>query len=175
MKDKPVDIIRIRYIDAQNGTPIYKREMYLVISGQRRGEVSTLQAQQYYLSRSDIESYFRAGKRNLLLDKFQTSEVQHLDNYLVILQLASWLSYLVASQVESCINPWERYLPNKSPQQGERLTMSQSIRAAAGYFATLDLRMFKPPKSIGGHGRKKGAKQPRRKRHKLVRKRAVKG
>lgn len=175
MKDKPLDILRIQYTDEQSGNPIYKNEMYLVISGKRRCEVTTKEAQEYYVSRSDIEAFFRTSKRNLLLDKFQPGKIQHLDNHLLIVQLASWMTYLTASQAEQCLNPWERYLPDKNTKESERLTMSRSIRAAAGYYATLDLRWLKPPKSTGGTGRKKGARQTPRKRHARVRKRPVKG
>ena len=175
MKDKPLDILRVQYIDEQSKNPIYKYEMYLVISGKRRREVTAKEAQQYYVSRSDIEAFFRTSKRHLLLDKFQAGKVQHLDNYLLIVQLSSWLSYLTASDAVLCLNPWERYLPDKNTEQADRLTMSRSIRAAAGYYATLNLKWIKPPKSTGGTGRKKGARQTPRKRHSRVRKRPVKG
>ena len=170
MKSKPVDIVRISYEDIATKQQIYKREMYLVISGKRRGEVTTRQAQEYYLSRSDVEAYYRTAKRRLLLDKYQTSNLRHFDNYLLVVQLASCLSYLSAEGAELNIKPWERYLPENNKPPEKRLTMSQAIRAAAKGYATLDLRVFAPPKCTGGSGRKKGAKQPARKRYGRVKK-----
>lgn len=171
MKDKPVDIVRVLYEDALTGIPIYKREMYLVLSGKRRGEVTTRQAQEYYLSRSDIEAYYRTAKRRFLLDKYQTSNLRHFDNYLLVVQLATCLSYLSAKEATMNINPWERYLPQSKKPPEKRLTMSQAIRAATRGYATLDLRAFAPPKCIGGSGRKKGAKQAARERYGRVKKR----
>lgn len=171
MKDKPVDIVRVVYEDTITGESIYKREMYLVISGHRRGEVTTRQAQEYYLSRSDIEAYYRTAKRRFLLDKYQAINLRHFDNYLLVVQLASCMSYLSAEGGTLNVKPWERYLPQNNKPPAGRLTMSQAIRAAARGYATLDLRPFAPPKSIGGSGRKKGAKQAARKRYGRVRKR----
>jgi hypothetical protein len=175
MKDKPVDIIRIQYLDPENQQGIYRHEMYLIISGERRGEVSSKEVQQSYVSRSDLEAFFRVGKQRMLLNNFQTCNLLHLDNYLLLVQLASWMSYPTAEEATRCINPWERYAQKEECVPPQRLSMAQSIRAAAAYYATLDLRHLSPPQRTGGTGRAKGTKVSRRKRHRRVRKRPVKG
>ena len=189
MKQQPVDIACIRLRDAQSGQAVFKNDLYLVISGQRRAEVATSQLRTYYLHRSDIEAYFRLAKQRLLLESFQTSQLQHLDNWLVVVQLATHLWWQASDQVQAQPNAWERYNPKYKqalarqqpplderpgpslpPGQELRLSMAMTCKAMAALLATLDLSLFRPSKSKGGHGRPPGFRLKPKKRHPLRRK-----
>ena len=50
---------------------------WLIVIGERRGELSPLQAYQSYRQRFDLEHTFRFGKQNLLLTAFATPDVEH--------------------------------------------------------------------------------------------------
>lgn len=174
MSDHPVDIVRIQQLDALTGKPVFKKEMYLVISGQRRAEITGIQARKDYSYRKDIETYFRSAKQRMLLQEFQTSRVDHLDAYLNVVQLAGWFTYTLADQTEIAQRSWERYAEPPSELPPTRLTFAQAIRAANDYLLTLDLKPFAPQKQKGGTGRAKGQKQVPRRRHKVVKKRQKK-
>jgi len=59
MKDKPLDVLHIRVLDAQTQASLYKHDMFVLISGKRKNEVSTEEGYQDYRHRYDIEPYFR--------------------------------------------------------------------------------------------------------------------
>jgi hypothetical protein len=170
MGDHPVDIVRVQHLDAQTGDAVFGKEMYLVLSGQRRGEISARQARQDYLYRKDTESYFRTAKRRMLLDKFQTCCLEHLDAFLPVVQLAGWMTYATAGQAELKRHPWERYLPEKNTTAGAKPSFAYAIRAAGSYLGSLDLKPYAPQNQKGGKGRLKGYHPPPRKRHPVVRK-----
>lgn len=187
MKDKPVDIVCIMLRDAQTQQGIFAKDMYLCISGKQRAEIKTPKVRAYYLRRNDIEAYFRLAKKRLLLEAFQTSRRRHLDNWLLVVQLASCLWWQASDEVIAQPNPWERYDPKYKqaaryrpqraqpgpgiqPQAPERLSMAMTARAMASILATLDLRAFHPPKSKGGTGRAKGYRLEPKKRYPMRRK-----
>ncbi|MEI6063185.1 MAG: hypothetical protein WCQ26_01210 [Pseudanabaena sp. ELA748] len=51
--------------------------MWLIVIGERRGELSPLEAHHAYRQRFDLEHTFRFGKQNLLLTAFVTPDVEH--------------------------------------------------------------------------------------------------
>ncbi len=86
MKDKPLDVLHIRVLDAQSQQPLYKNDMFVLISGKRKNEVSTQEGYEDYRHRYDIEPYFRFAKQRLMFDKLQSPDVQHIDNWLLLQQ-----------------------------------------------------------------------------------------
>jgi hypothetical protein len=66
MHEHPFTLVCItRYDEA--GHPAFKRPMWLLVIGQRRGELSLEQIYRAYLTRFDIEHFFRFGKQKLRL------------------------------------------------------------------------------------------------------------
>ena len=175
MKDKPLDIIAIEARDAQSKKLIFGREMYIAISGQQKGKISTQNAYRFYRHRYGIEHYIRFGKQHLLLHKYQTPDVKHLDNWLLIQQSVPWLLYAASDETTKQPRKWEKYLPeNQMKTTAQRLTISQTRKALQSLFLTLDLSPFKPQKSKNGKGRLKGTTFEPRKRYKRVKKTAYK-
>lgn len=171
MKDKPFDLLAIEVSDAQTGKVIFGREMYIAICGQHKHQLSTDQAFGQYRHRYDIEPYLRFAKQRLLLQQYQTPNLQHLDNWLLIVQMASWLLYAASDETHLRLRKWEKYLPeNKSAAQAKRLSITQTRKSLQDLFLTFELTPFKPLKCKKGKGRAKGTTFEPRKRYKWVKK-----
>jgi hypothetical protein len=76
MHQHPFTLVKIRWYN-QQGEALFQKPLWLIVMGERRTEVSVLDIYQAYLQRYDLEHFFRFGKQNLLLDKFQTPDEQH--------------------------------------------------------------------------------------------------
>jgi hypothetical protein len=171
MKDKPLDIIAIRVTDSITGKALFDQEMYIGICGQRKELVSTQEAYQFYRRRYDIEPYLRFSKQGLLLQQYQTPEIEHLENWLLILQLSTWLLYSASDEADFRPHKWEQYLPkNKTASDAPRLSMAQTRKAVERLFLTFDPTPFIPVKSKKGKGRQKGQTFTPRKRYRVVKK-----
>ncbi len=104
-------LVKIRWFDPY-GKALFAKPLSLIVMGDRRAGLSLLDIYQSYLQRYDLEHFFRFGKQKLLLDKFQTPDNKHEENWwrlvaLVYLQL--WAAKDLVSQLP---RPWERYLPS---------------------------------------------------------------
>lgn len=171
MKDKLIDIIAVEVRDNNSGKLLFGREMYLGLCGQRKEEVSMPQAQGCYRRRFGIEHYIRFAKQRLLMQRYQTPDIEHLDNWLLIQQITPWLLYAASDETTRCFRKWEQYLPeNKIKHTTQRLSITQTRRALQNLFLTLDLTPFKPLKSVKGKGRATGTTFEPRKRYKRVKK-----
>jgi hypothetical protein len=95
----------------ESGSARFKRPIWLAVFGKNRAEVSLQEVYEAYRQRYDIEHFFRFGKQRLLLDKYQTPDVEHEENWVQIAQLAYVQLYLAASLARCLPRPWERYLP----------------------------------------------------------------
>jgi hypothetical protein len=175
MKDKPFDLLAVQVCDAQTGERIFHREMFIAVCGERKTEISTSLGYKFYRHRYDIEPYLRFAKQRLMLEDFQTPDVEHFDNWLLIIQLASWLLYAASDEVHFRPRKWEQYLPkNKGAQNAPRLSITQTRKAAEALFLTFDPDPFKPKKYKKGNGRQKGMTFTPRKLYKVVKKTTIK-
>ena len=167
MKDKPLDIVRVLVQDAQSGKKVFDRPLFVAVSGKRKQEIPTPLIQTQYRERSDVESVYRFAKHNMLLDKLQTPDVKHLDNWLKVWFLAVWLLFTARQQTPLNVKVWEKYLPInkiKAEQVNPVLTMPQVRKGIKTLLSTFDKTPFLPRKYKKGTGRKKGELQPKRKR-----------
>lgn len=172
MKDKFFNIVETEIIDAQTGQRLYNQNMYLCISGERKDEISTTEAYEIYCKRFDIECYFRFAKQKLHLDKFQTPDVTHLDSWLRVVQLASWLLHTISVEARNTPKPWQKYSVKESltSSLGTTLTLCQAQKAAEKHIYTFSALPFLPQKCKNGKGRKKGDLQKKRIRYPVVKK-----
>lgn len=109
----------------EHGQPVFKRALWLMVLGQRRAEVSLVDAWQAYDQRYHLEHYFRFGKQHLLLAAYQTPDVEHEENWMTLVQLATVQLWLARDLASLRLRPWERYLPSRtsgvaSPSQVQR-------------------------------------------------------
>lgn len=171
MKDKPFDLLAVRVTDAESGKALFGQEMYVAISGRRRSELATGEGCQAYRHRYDIEPYMRFSKQKLLLEKYQTPDEGHFDNWLLCNQLAAWLLYSASDEVDFRPRKWRKYLPgNKAQQTSPRRSIAQTRHAAQELFLTFDMEAFLPLKSKKGRPRQKGETQIQRTRYEVVKK-----
>lgn len=171
MKDKPLDLLAAQVFDAHSGQRLFSQGLYLAISGQQRGSLATEAAYDDYRHRYDIEPYFRFSKQRLHLTQYQTPDCNHLDQWLLIQQLATFLLFLTSTEVGNTPHKWQQYLPReKNAEAQPRLTIAQTHRTAQAHFLTFDLTPFYPQKSKSGRPRQKGETRPRRERYPVVKK-----
>jgi hypothetical protein len=168
MSDKPVDIVAVRTYDALTNELVYDQPLFLCVSGSKKDELSLGQILEEYQGRYGIEGFFRFSKQHLFLGRFQTPSLQHLDNFLLVLQTAVWLLYGVA-QAGS-------YQPAKWRKQELRgscrgvLSLSEAYYSAERLLLSFDLRAFRAKKCSKGKGRQRGQKQGLRVRYGVIRK-----
>lgn len=174
MKHKPLDILRVMIVDAHSHQPIFERPLFLAVCGKRKNCIDCAQAREEYRQRYDVEPYYRFAKNRLLLDKLQTPIAQHLDPWLRIVQLASWLLFTARQQVQAVQCPvWQKYLPKNKAVQNQlnpTLTIAQTQRSLNLLFRTFDAHAFLPLKSKKGAGRKIGQTFPQRTRYRVLKK-----
>ena len=114
----PFTLIRARVLD-EVGRPVFKRTLWLIVIGERRHEISLLEAWEAYGRRYDVEHYFRFGKQRLLMAAYQTPDVEHEENgstelaevWMQMVALAHVQLWLARDLAEAMPRPWERYLP----------------------------------------------------------------
>jgi hypothetical protein len=106
----PFTLVRItRYNEA--GQPMFKRPLWLLVMGERRGELTLEQIYLAYQARFDIEHFFRFGKQKLLMTSFQTTEVEREENWWQLTHLAYAHLWLARHLTVALPRPWERNLP----------------------------------------------------------------
>jgi hypothetical protein len=93
------------------GSRYFKNTLWLMVLGKRRREIGLSRGYEAYLQRFDLEHFFRFGKNKLLLDRYQTPEVEHEENWWELVCLAYTQLWLAALLAATSPRPWERYLP----------------------------------------------------------------
>ena len=122
---------------------------------ERKDEVSPEMAYNTYLTRYDIEHFFRFGKQKRLLNAYQTPELKHEEDWWKFVPLAYVQLYLARQLADVLPKPWERYLPeykNASLETGLESTPSQTQRS----FANILEMIGTPAKSSVPRGNPKG-------------------
>jgi len=90
----PFTLLRAVVLDEQ-GQPVFKRALWLMVVGERRGELSLVEGWGVYGQRYDLDHDFRFGKQRLLMAGYQTPDVEHEENWLTLVQLTTvqlWLA-----------------------------------------------------------------------------------
>ena len=111
MQQHPFTLVKIRwYIPL--GEALFQKPLWLIVMGDRRTDLTSLDIHQSYLQRYDLEHFFRFGKQKLLLDKFQTPDDKHEENWWRLVALAYLQLWAAKELVSQLPRPWERYLPS---------------------------------------------------------------
>jgi hypothetical protein len=166
MHRHPFTLIRVRVFDEQ-GKLMFRRPMWLGVFGERRRELSPLEAREAYTQRFDEEHYLRFGKQRLLMTAFETPDVVHEENWMQVVPLSYVQLWLARDLAQAMPRPWERYLKEReSPVSSPSMVQRDFGRIIQQIGTPAQL-----PKPRGNSpGRVKGTKLERRRRHPVVRK-----
>ena len=167
MKDKPMRLIRVELFDSKTGLQVFKRCLWLGVWGKRSKDLTGEEIFWCYRNRFDIEHFFRFGKQNLLLDKFQTPDEEHLQNWLEVVSLAYWLLWLGKDEAKHETLKWRQYDKNikNRAKYGLSVSPSQVQRQMEGIILSFEQEPFLPKLQIKGNGRKLGQVMPKREKH----------
>lgn len=166
MHQHPFSLVKIRWYD-QDGKALFEKPLWLIVMGDRRAELSLLDIYQAYLQRYDLEHFFRFGKQKLLLDKFQTPDTKHEENWWRLVILAYLQLWAAKDLVSQLPRPWERYLPSVLSKLVTPAVAQRDMCRIIRQIGTLSLA----PKPRGiSPGRPRDTKLIPRKRHPVLRK-----
>ncbi len=173
MHQIPLRLLRVRMLDPQSQEPVFKRDLWLILSGKRSREFSMEEIYLAYTQRFDIEHFFRFGKQKLLLAALQSPSTQCQENWWTIVMLAYWQLYMARQLAISMPRPWEKYLPNyrsKEGPTGQIPTPASVQRDFERIIRQFPPITFPPIPRGKSKGRQKGDKQIPRKRYAVVKK-----
>lgn len=162
----PFRLIRVRWL-TETGEAAFKRDIWLVVMGQRRSELSLEEIYHSYRQRYDLEHFFRFGKQRLLLDKFQSPSDQREESFIQIVGLAYVQLFLALKLVTTLPRPWERYLPQSASETATPSQTQRDMERIIGQIGT----PAKAPKVCGKSPRRpKGETLDKRRRPPVVKK-----
>ncbi len=166
MHQHPFTLVKICWYNTQ-GKALFQKPLWLIVMGDRRAEISLFAIHQSYMQRYDLEHFFRFGKQKLLMDKFQTPDDQHEQNWWRLVALAYLQLWAAKDLVSQLPRPWERYLPAVLNKLIPPATAQRDMARIIRQMGTLS----PAPKPRGkSPGRSKGVVLAPRKRHAVVKK-----
>jgi hypothetical protein len=172
MHEHPFTLMRVTVKDS-NGKVVFKNALWLIVIGERNHEISLSDAYHAYRQRYDIEHFFRFGKNKLLMNAYQTPDVEHEENWWEIVGLSYVQLYISAPLVQNHPRPWERYLPNvKEQKAGVLPTPSMVQRELPGIIREIGTPARLPKPRGKSPGRLKGQSPGKRNHLPVIRKKA---
>jgi len=107
MSDVPVDFVRVE-IYKPNGVKKYARDLWLQVVGERKEQLSLKCAYEAYKERFDIEHLFKFGKSKLLMNKYQTTDPQAEEDFMLFGMIAYHLLYYCKTLLNKVVlRKWE--------------------------------------------------------------------
>ena len=164
MERYPFTLVQVvRYDEA--GKLACRQPMWLLVIGERRGQLGAQAIYQAYGQRYDLEHFFRFGKQKMLLASFQTPEDVREEKWWQLVHLAYAQLWMARHVADHLPRPWERNLPTMK----QRLLSPTLIQRDFGRIIRQIGTPAKPPKTrFISPGRPKGTKLPPRPRRKVV-------
>lgn len=150
----------------EDGTALFKKPLWLMVTGSRRQELTLADIADSYFRRFDIEHFFRFGKQKLLLASFQTPDVRHEENWWWLCMISYTMLYQAKSLTNQIRNPWEK----KTVAIKKALTPSQVQRDYERIIGEIGTPACNPKSRGKSLGRTKGTQVNKRIVHKIVKK-----
>lgn len=162
-----INIVCFEMRDA-DGNQVFKNKCWVGVLGARRHEISALDACNYYRSRYDIEHFFRFCKTKLLIDKYQTPDTKHEENWWSLCLLAYAQLFFSKECVTATAKKWEQYLPEFKNSNQATYSPALTQRGFAKLLTCIDTPAR--PCIIRGitSGRTTGDLQTKRTRHPII-------
>jgi hypothetical protein len=166
--DHPFNALQVTLYD-ENGRAVFKRPMWIAVLGERRHEISLSDAYENYRSRYDTEHLFRFQKNKLLMNAYQTADVEHEERWWQLCLLAYLQLYLAKGIAPILPQPWERYLPEYKNVAERRIgTPSQTQRGFAKVLAEVGTPAAPCVARGKPCGRVLGEEQPKRPKNPVI-------
>ena len=105
--EHPFDLLRVTVTD-KKGKPVYRRPLWVMITGVKRREVTSKEAYTSYGHRYDVEHFFRFGKQKLGLINSQTCDTRHEESWHWIGLLSYNMLYHARQLTQPVTYPWEK-------------------------------------------------------------------
>ena len=148
----PLNIIQIT-VTNDKGESVFKKPMWLAVIGDRRDEISTIDIYNNYKSRYNIEHFFRFGKRNLMMDSYQTPDIEHEELWWQFCMIAYSQLHMAKNLVKAIPEPWERY--SKSYKESDKKGLTSPSQTQRG-FSTLLNQIGTPANNPSPRGKAPG-------------------
>lgn len=164
MQRYPFTLVRITRYD-EDGNPAFVRPLWLIVVGERRGELSLLDIYAAYSRRTDLEHFFRFGKHKLLFTASQTPETVREQRWWHVGHIAYAMLWMARHLALHLPRPWERYLPTTQNRELSPTLVQRDFERLIRQLGT----PAQPPKPRGkSPGRPQGMTLPPRPRRKVV-------
>ena len=157
-------VLRIEFL-RPDGTPRYKRPMWLFWTGPETASLSELC--RMYLWRFAIEHFFRFCKQHMGLNANQSTDLVSTGQWMWLCALAYWQLLLMRDEVKASRPAW--YPAGMQPET-KGLTPGQVQRSALGYLVQLGTPARDTRSAGKGKGRSKGYHPAPRQRFPVVKK-----
>jgi hypothetical protein len=165
-KPGPLTVLQVVCTDA-DGEVLYRRPLWLAVSGARRAEIAAPQAYDAFRQRFDQEHFHRFGRQRLLLDAFQTPDTAREVNWVFLSCLAYAQLFAARLVAQRWPRPWERYHKPKDDVAASPSVVQRDFGRIIRQIGT----PARPPKPRGkAPGRVKGMSPGTRKPRKVVQK-----
>jgi len=169
MKEVEFDIVGIQVLEKETDKRVFKHDVLGAIVGKQKEELSIEESAEEFYHRFDLEVTNRYMKQNLFLESYQTPEVEHPDNWNLLVQEAMWLLWTASKETEKVREKWQKYAEPKE-EKGGRKTPSQTRKGLERLIMTFEKESYLPKKCKKGIGRQKGEVQAKRAEYKVVKK-----
>ena len=117
MSNVPANFLRVE-VYKEDGTKKYSRDLWLEVAGKRKDELTPKHAYLEYKDRFDIEHLFKFQKSKLLIDKFQTTDPNKAEDFILFGMIVYHMLYYCQNLLNICsLRKWEnKNIPcSKSP------------------------------------------------------------
>lgn len=163
----PLRLLKIRVYDSLSGELMFKRPMWLIVSGKRQSELSLTNVYHIYRQRFDIEHFFKFGKNRLMMNKIQTPETDHEEAWWQFTIMAYAQLYVCRTLADYIPTPWEKYL-EKFKISGRDNSPTQVQKCFSRIICGIGTPAQPPKPRHKSIGRIKGAIQPKREHHPVI-------
>ncbi|MFB2876392.1 hypothetical protein [Floridanema aerugineum] len=112
MHKHPFTLLQVRVTDEESQQLWHP--MWLIVLGTRRNELTIMDCYLSYRQRFDMEHSLRFSKQRLLMNSFQTPDVEHEENWLQLTQLAYIQLWAARNLVQALPRPKRKILSQKN-------------------------------------------------------------
>ncbi|HEY9299130.1 MAG TPA: hypothetical protein VIQ31_22785 [Phormidium sp.] len=165
MHKHPFTLLQVRVTDEESQQLWHP--MWLIMMGTRRNKLTIMDCYLSYRQRFDMEHTLRFSKQRLLLNSFQTPDVEHEENWVQLTQLAYIQLWAARNLVSALPRPWEKSYHKKTHHS---ITPSLVQRDFYRIIRTIGTPAVSPKPRGFSIGRLQGDSKEKTKRHPVVKK-----